>query len=83
MKIAVASVLPLMAAGFVSAQTVIHVAPGGSDTNPGTAQSPLATLAGARERVRQVKQGGTSVTGCQTITGRPPLRRTSVPTAAL
>ncbi|MBT3380160.1 MAG: hypothetical protein HN742_35640 [Lentisphaerae bacterium] len=62
MKIAVASVLPLMAAGFVSAQTVIHVAPGGSDTNPGTAQSPLATLAGARERVRQVKQGGTSVT---------------------
>ena len=32
-----------------------YVAPGGSDANPGTKEQPLATLAGARDAVRQAK----------------------------
>ena len=37
------------------AQTTLFVAPVGKDSNPGTRQAPLATLAGARDRVRQVE----------------------------
>jgi hypothetical protein len=36
----------------------IYVAPGGKDAAAGTQAAPLATLAGARDRVRQLKQEG-------------------------
>lgn len=36
----------------------LHVAPSGSDANPGTRAQPLATLAGARGAVRKLKQTG-------------------------
>jgi hypothetical protein len=35
----------------------IHVAPGGDDRNPGTAESPLATLEAARDAVRTLRAG--------------------------
>ena len=37
------------------ASTIFYVAPDGNDTNPGTIDRPLATLAGARDKVRNVK----------------------------
>jgi hypothetical protein len=40
----------------------LHVAPGGSDANPGTRARPLATLAGARDAVRAGKLKGVTVT---------------------
>ena len=46
----------LLAGSSVLADTALYVAPGGKDSNPGTQQAPLATLAGARDRVRQVKR---------------------------
>jgi len=36
----------------------LHVAVTGADTNPGTREKPLATLMGARDAVRQLKQAG-------------------------
>jgi hypothetical protein len=36
----------------------LYVSPGGKDTAAGTQAAPLATLAGARDRVRQLKQEG-------------------------
>ena len=35
----------------------LHVAVSGADTNPGTAEKPLATLAAARDAVRKIKEG--------------------------
>ena len=35
-------------------QEVVHVAPDGKDTQPGTAKAPLATLQGARDKVRTI-----------------------------
>jgi len=35
-----------------------HVAPEGNDANPGTRQAPLATLRGARDAIRQLKDKG-------------------------
>lgn len=40
----------------------IYVAPGGNDGDAGTIQNPLATLAGARDRVRVLKAGGDQIT---------------------
>lgn len=37
---------------------VLFVAPAGNDTDPGTAEQPLATLAGARDRIRAIKSDG-------------------------
>jgi len=37
------------------ASTIFYVAPDGNDTNPGTIDRPLATLAGARDKVRNGK----------------------------
>jgi len=45
----------LLAFSGLSAETTLYVAPSGRDSNPGTRQAPLATLAAARDRVRQVK----------------------------
>ena len=47
---------------MTDADTVLHVSPHGMDDNPGTAESPLATLEGARQRVRQVRVTGEAVT---------------------
>ncbi|MDX9980759.1 MAG: hypothetical protein RBU25_12110, partial [Lentisphaeria bacterium] len=41
-----------------AAQTTLYVAPAGQDTNPGTREAPLLSLAGARDRVRAVKDQG-------------------------
>ncbi len=45
----------LLACSTTLAETTLYVAPSGQDSNPGSRQAPLATLAGARDRVRQVK----------------------------
>ena len=36
----------------------LYVSPTGDDANPGTREKPLATLAGARDAVRKLKQAG-------------------------
>ncbi|MCK5803587.1 MAG: right-handed parallel beta-helix repeat-containing protein [Lentisphaeria bacterium] len=41
------------------AGSALYVAPGGNDANPGTRRAPLATLAGARDRVRTLKAAAT------------------------
>ncbi len=41
--------------GLVEAGLTLFVAPGGDDANPGSANSPLATLAGARDAIRRMK----------------------------
>ena len=46
----------LLVAPGALAQTTLYVAPSGDDSSPGTRDAPLATLAGARDRVRQVKR---------------------------
>jgi len=46
---------------------VLHVAPGGSDTNAGTRDRPLATLEAAREAVRKLKAAGPLPTGGVTV----------------
>ena len=35
-----------------------HIAPKGADTNPGTREKPLATLAAARDSIRKLKKAG-------------------------
>ncbi|MCC7493456.1 MAG: right-handed parallel beta-helix repeat-containing protein [Fimbriimonadaceae bacterium] len=42
---------------LVGAQVVVQVSPTGSDTNPGTAAAPVATLARARDLVRERRNG--------------------------
>lgn len=49
--------------GSPAAAAELHVAPGGSDSNPGTAGKPLATLAAARDAARRLA-------GEQTVTVR-------------
>jgi len=41
----------------------LHVAPGGADTNPGTAGQPFATLERARDEIRALKQRGAPAGG--------------------
>jgi hypothetical protein len=43
--------------GSTAAETVFHVAPTGSDSNPGTRRKPLATLERARQAVRMAGPG--------------------------
>ena len=38
-----------------SRQTTFYVAPDGSDRNPGTTEQPLASLAGARDALRETE----------------------------
>ena len=44
--------LILLTASTVRAETTLYVSPGGRDDNAGTRDAPLATLLGARDRVR-------------------------------
>lgn len=46
------------APAFPKPGIVLHVAPGGSDTNPGTRERPLATLEGARDAIRGLRRKG-------------------------
>jgi hypothetical protein len=41
-----------------TAAATFHVASSGNDGNPGTKEQPLATLAGARDAIRKLKQAG-------------------------
>ncbi|GIX02994.1 MAG: hypothetical protein KatS3mg112_1931 [Thermogutta sp.] len=41
---------------FPTPGLVLHVAPHGNDAQPGTAEAPLGSLAGARNRIRQIKK---------------------------
>lgn len=36
----------------------LYISPGGNDANPGTKDQPFATLAGARDAIRKLKQAG-------------------------
>jgi hypothetical protein len=47
--------LPLTVAAATQAQTALYVTPDGNDAQPGTKDAPLATLAGARDRIRTLK----------------------------
>lgn len=54
---------PLLLVAIVSFATTagavdLYVQPGGSDTNPGTAEKPLASLTGARDAIRRLKAKG-------------------------
>lgn len=51
-------ILLLLAGGPAAAERTIHVAAAGSDSNPGTAAKPLATLAAAQKAVRQLTGAG-------------------------
>ncbi len=57
MKTILTAVL-LLAAAATAAAADFHVAPGGNDANPGTAEKPLATLRGARDAIRALKAKG-------------------------
>lgn len=50
-----------------AAAGTLYVSPAGDDTNPGTEQHPLATLAGARDRIRQVQATGGLPNGGMTV----------------
>ena len=61
MKKFVSIILSLMLAvcgipAAAEASTIIYVAPSGNDTASGTADNPLATLEGARNKVRSIKE---------------------------
>ncbi|MBC8373729.1 MAG: hypothetical protein H8E53_09070, partial [Planctomycetes bacterium] len=51
-------VILALAAGAGAGGKILYVAPGGSDTNPGTKDKPLATPAGGRDAVRKIKAAG-------------------------
>jgi hypothetical protein len=48
----------LLLAASVASAADFHVAPGGNDANPGTAEKPLASLSGARDAIRALKAKG-------------------------
>ena len=48
----------LLLAATAAPAADFHVAPGGNDANPGTAEKPLATLRGARDAIRALKAKG-------------------------
>ena len=49
-------VLVLAGALPAEAATTLHVSPKGTDTNPGTAEKPFATLVRARDAIRAMKK---------------------------
>ena len=51
-----------LAAAAEATDTSLYVATDGDDGNPGTGERPLATLVGARDRVREVKSATQAVT---------------------
>jgi hypothetical protein len=53
-RILIASVIVLSGLCGISEGQKIYISPSGSDTNPGTADRPLATLIAARDRAREI-----------------------------
>lgn len=53
-----AALLPALFAAASLSAGELFVAPGGSDTNPGTRRQPFATLARARDAIRDARQAG-------------------------
>lgn len=51
----------LSSLAFASEDTALYVAPYGNDFAAGTIDAPLATMDGARNRVRELKQAGTYI----------------------
>ena len=47
--------LPLVRSGLLGVAADFYVSPAGDDANPGTREQPFASLARAREAVRQAK----------------------------
>jgi hypothetical protein len=47
----------LLAVTSASLGVELRVASGGSDSNPGTSEKPLASLVGARDAIRKLKDG--------------------------
>jgi hypothetical protein len=59
MKLAITQILVSAMALVTSAHAIdIFMAPGGNDTNPGTATKPFATLERARDAIRELKHAG-------------------------
>ena len=55
---------------LVSAKQVLYVAPDGNDAWAGTAEKPLASLAGARDAIRKIKvEGGLPDGGIEVVLG--------------
>ena len=50
--------LTLWLAGLAHAEVILHVAPNGRDNQPGTEVAPLQSLAGAKDRLRQLRAEG-------------------------
>lgn len=50
-------------------KTRLYVAPDGSDTWPGTENQPLATIAGARDAIRQARAGGADLGPIEVVVG--------------
>ncbi len=63
----------LLAAAAAAAPITLHVAPDGSDASPGTEAQPLASLAGARDAIRLLKQQGPLPEGGVTVLVAPGL----------
>jgi len=57
---------------------ILYVAPGGSDTNPGTKDKPLATPAGGRDAIRKIKSAGALPPGGVTVEFAPGTYRQAV-----
>ena len=45
----------------------IFVSPSGNDDNPGTIEAPLATMVGARDKIRELKEAGSLLSGGVTV----------------
>ena len=67
-RLALAILVSLTAVGLRTAGgKTLHIAPGGSDTNPGTKARPLATLEAARDAIRRLKAAGPLPAGGVTV----------------
>ncbi|WP_234733524.1 right-handed parallel beta-helix repeat-containing protein [Tellurirhabdus bombi] len=60
------SLLFFLSGAFVFAET-IYVSPTGNDANPGTLKKPLASLQGARDKVRSLRQGNTKAKAMKVV----------------
>lgn len=63
MLTSIRSLLNLIATALIGGSVIasaadLHVSPAGDDANPGSPDRPLATLTGARDAIRSLKQGG-------------------------
>ncbi|GMV93783.1 MAG: hypothetical protein AMXMBFR82_35610 [Candidatus Hydrogenedentota bacterium] len=56
MRVSVFTAFLFLGISATANATVLHIAPDGADTNPGTQDSPLATFHGTRDAVRELRQ---------------------------